>query len=102
MINDDISLVDVVGKLLCFQMFWDDELAPSTMQFWRLIYPAFKLRPRLNITQMAETAYMSNQAASPHVHSLTKAGYLKRVHYSGWEINPKQITDPVLKLVIDS
>lgn len=99
--NDtDIGVVDIIGTLLFCQMCLEDILPPSTTQFFRLVYPAFRNKPRLNITQMAEIAFMSPQAASPHVHALTDAAYLNRVHYSGWEINSKQITNPVLKLVL--
>lgn len=95
-----MSTVDIFGTLMACQMFLENKTSASTIQFFNLVYPAFNQFPDLSITKMSELAFMSPQAGSVHVHRLERMGYLNRVHFKGWNLNPKQIVHPVLTLAL--
>lgn len=95
-----MTTVDTLGVLMTCQMFLDGRIKSSTLDFFKLIYPAFEGSPQLSITKMSDLNFMSPQAGSVHVHRLENLGYLTRTHYKGWALNSKQIVHPVLLLAL--
>lgn len=85
--------------LLILSQMGLDDLSGATVTFFRKIYPSLTSIPYLSVKNMAELSYMSPQAATKHVHRLTKSGYLKRKHARAWVLNADAIRDPELKRI---
>lgn len=77
-----------------------DNLNTSTVQFFRRLYPLFSTVSELTTVQMAEASNYTEQAVVVHRDRLTKLGYLIRVNYRKWRLNPNALQHPLLTVLL--
>lgn len=68
-----------------------DNFPDATVRFFVKVYPSIVNNPKFSCSDLAEIYGYTPEAARQHVKVLTNKGYLKRISYRSWVVEPKII-----------
>ena len=81
--------LDLLGpELLIGAHMLQNSLPTRTIEFFIKSFSLIDIQGRVSCTDLASVYGCTPQAATIHVRTLEKSGYLVRVHYRAWELSP--------------